>query len=377
MKADHFSRFGPNIDRICTALFDAAAEGLVLVDDRGKIQLANPRMEELFGYQETELIGRPIETLIPDHLRSSHRGHMQKYMGKPTRRSMGIGMDLLAQRKDGSTFPVEISLNYFESDDKTYVMALITDITLRKKADAAIEELNAERKLNVIKSRFVSMASHEFRTPLSTILTSLSLLMRYQDPGMEAKRQKHFDRIRSAVHNLTGILDDFLSLDKLETGKIESQPERFDIRELLDRIVSEMQALAKPGQNVTFTHDGNPQFINDPRLLRNILLNLMSNAIKYSGEDKNITVTSKLADGKLVVSVKDEGIGIPTNEQKHLFERFFRAHNAMNIQGTGLGLNIVQKYLALMKGDISFTSVENQGSTFTVRIPNHEKDTAD
>ena len=221
-----------------------------------------------------------------------------------------------------------------------------------------------------MKSRFVSMASHEFRTPLSTVLSSVSLVDRYTKPEDEAKRAKHINRIKSSVRNLTSILNDFLSLDKLEQGKIDIAPTRFSIIEFSKDIVEEMQAVSKINQKVVYKHRGKQtELQTDKQILKNIVINLMSNAIKYSPEATTIWMSSRLDESGLVISVKDEGIGIPEKDQKHMFERFFRSKNSINIQGTGLGLNIVSRYLDMIDGSIKFESEENVGSTFTVTLP--------
>jgi PAS domain S-box-containing protein len=366
-------------DRICNTLFSSAAEGIVVTDHEGMMRMVNPRAEEMFGYTSAEMLGQKVELLVTESARNQHTGEREQYMRQPARRSMGIGMDLEARRKDGSTFPVEISLNHFEVDGEAFAMALITDITLRKHAEKELARLTAaqdtvkalekERKLNELKSRFVSMASHEFRTPLSTILTSLSLLSRYEGPAQEEYRQKHYNRIRASVHNLTAILNDFLSLDKLESGRLSAHIEDIDLPDMLEDVVDEMQNMCKEGQRIEFSFEGDPKVTTDRHMLRNIILNLISNAIKYSGNGKLVEVTAIVANEKIHVNVRDHGIGIPEADKEHMFERFFRANNAINIQGTGLGLNIVKRYLDLLGGEIAFESQVGKGTTFRIALP--------
>ncbi len=249
------------------------------------------------------------------------------------------------------------------------ILVIEKNVTEQKKIQDKIQRtLKRERELNELKSRFVSMASHEFRTPLSTILTSASLLSRYQQEDQQAKREKHISRIKTSVHNLTGILNDFLSLDKLETGAVESNPVKFDIDEFTREVCDQVIPTLKPRQNLVYEHHGDVQVRLDKQLLNNILINLLSNASKYSDEGKDIKVIITCEDQLVTIQVRDYGIGISKEDQTHLFERFFRAHNAMNIQGTGLGLNIVQKYVELMGGKITFQSELGEGSTFIVEI---------
>lgn len=236
--------------------------------------------------------------------------------------------------------------------------------------------LEKERELNELKSKFVTIASHEFRTPLSTILSSASLISRYNDDT--EKREKHISRIKSAVNNLTGILNDFLSISKLEEGKVSGSPEKFDIIEFSRDIVEEMQAVAQEYQQISYNHQGEEtMIIMDKQMLKNVLINLLSNAIKYSPKGTDVDFTTEITRENLRISIKDRGIGIPEEDKPHLFSRFFRAGNAGNIQGTGLGLNIVKKYIDLMKGTIDYTSEAGKGTEFTVVLPVRSHLTAD
>ncbi len=244
------------------------------------------------------------------------------------------------------------------------------ELLLQKKREELREALDKEKELSELKSRFVTMASHEFRTPLSTILSSASLIGKYNEPGHLSNRIKHIERIKSSVHNLTSILNDFLSLGKLEEGKIYCTPVEFDITDFVSEIVSELKELTKPGQKIIQSHKGtNSKVLLDKNLTRNICINLLSNAVKYSSENSPIEFLTTLNENELIITVKDFGMGIPEPEQQHIFERFFRANNAANIQGTGLGLNIVKKYVELMGGTVSFESVADKGTTFTVILP--------
>jgi PAS domain S-box-containing protein len=250
-------------------------------------------------------------------------------------------------------------------------LIVANNITEQKKAAGEVlKALEKERQLNTLKSRFVSMASHEFRTPLSTIMSSVTLIGRYKDPIYEEKRTKHIDRIKGSVRNLNNILNDLLSLGKLEEGKISIHPETFDLCNFTQEVVEEHQAVAKEGQVIHYRHEGIEQLVSlDKHLLKNIFHNLLSNAIKYSPPDSEIEVRTHWQAESLTLEVQDQGMGIPTEEHEHLFERFFRARNATNIQGTGLGLNIVKEYVSLMDGKISFISKLEGGTTFTIILP--------
>ncbi len=364
------------------ALFEYATVGIIVVSKEGRIELANPFTEKLFGYKQEELVRQPIEILVPEALRERHVHHRENYVRKPKVRPMGLGLNLLARRKNGTEFPVEISLGYYQLEDEQLAVAFITDITDRNRhrdeLEAKVKErtleltqsLEREKELNEMKSRFVSIASHEFRTPLSTIMTSISLIGAYNKEGQEDKRKKHIDRINSAVNNLTNILNDYLSLDKLGQGKVEIIKESFDIHRFASEIVEEVNGLLKPGQHIVVLHQGDKVVFQDKKILKNMFLNLLSNAIKYSGEEQEILLSIEVSNNYVIIQVKDHGIGIPKEEQKNLFTKFFRAKNASNIQGTGLGLYIVSKYVELLDGVIGFSSIPDHGTTFTIEFPN-------
>jgi len=219
------------------------------------------------------------------------------------------------------------------------------------------------------------MASHEFRTPLSTILSSISLVNKYNDSHQDEKINKHVQRIKSAVTNMTLILNDFLSAEKLEEGKVQVRKEEINLKALIMEVIAEVNGILKTGQKIDFQHKGSDLAWLDKQMIRNIMLNLVSNAIKFSPENKSISVRSNVANDKILIDVADQGMGIPKEEHEHLFGRFFRAKNVTNIQGTGLGLNIVAKYLETMNGKIEFTSELEKGTTFNITIPNTKPDT--
>lgn len=388
------------------ALFNFATEGILVTNSKGEIIRINPSAEKLFGYAKGELVGKRVELLVPKRLNAKHETQRHHYTENPHARSMGKGMDLLGLKKDGTEFPVEISLSPFHSADGNFVIAFIIDITLRKQAEEKLknysaelekqvnnrtlilqeaigelektkqdlhEALEKEKELSELKSRFVSMASHEFRTPLATILSSLSLVTKYGEMEDKERQSKHIHRIKSSINNLTDILNDFLSASKLEEGRVENNPVKLNLKQFISDTISEMQTLVKDGQKINYKHTGHDAAHLDPKHFKNILFNLITNAIKFSGEGKPILVSSVNENGAMKISVKDEGIGISKADQEHLFERFFRGHNASYIQGTGLGLNIVAKYVEVLNGNIEFTSEENKGTTFTITLPANSK----
>ena len=239
-----------------------------------------------------------------------------------------------------------------------------------------MESLEKEKSLNEAKSRFVSMASHEFRTPLSSILSSVFLVEKYtdlieNDNEIEyiENREKHISRIKKSINHLTEILNDFLSLDKLDQGKIEAKREEFNLKLFSEEIIEEVKSILKFGQTITHEFSGELIIFQDKKILKNIYLNLISNAIKYSQEGKKIILNVEVTKKKVQIKIEDEGIGIPKEDQNNLFTKFFRAGNALNIEGTGLGLNIVKRYVELIGGSINFNSQEEIGTTFIVQFP--------
>ncbi|MTI38670.1 PAS domain-containing sensor histidine kinase [Fulvivirga lutimaris] len=406
------------------AIFETCEEGIIVVNSEGRIILANQSSKRLFGYSIDELLALSVDDLLPSSLRKKHAELRKGYSKNPQPRRMGRGRDLQAQKKDGSLFPVEISLNQTFINDDSHTVAFIIDITDRKVIEEALKNseeqlivyaselekrvqartkeldetikkledvnhhledeiverkkaqedvvsaLENEKELNELKSRFVSMASHEFRTPLSAILSSASLISKYNDPGTEEKRLRHVDKIKSSINNLNNILNDFLSLAKIEEGKTEIQVTEFNISDLANEAINDIEEVLKSGQHVELRKFGTERKLkSDEKLLRNIFINLLSNASKYSFENSKIILDVIYGKNNIDIHVTDQGIGIDLTDQKHLFERFFRAKNATNIQGTGLGLNIVKKHVELLSGSITFESQLNIGTTFKVKLP--------
>jgi signal transduction histidine kinase len=217
------------------------------------------------------------------------------------------------------------------------------------------------------------MASHEFRTPLATIKSSLSLVKKYGEMNDAEKQDKHINKIKSSISNLTDILNDFLSVSQLEEGKVSNLAEELNLSEFVSEIITELQPICKQGQKIVYTHEGSPKAYFDLKLLRNILFNLISNAIKFSGEDSPIEVRTTVSASETILRVRDHGIGIAKQDQTHLFERFFRGRNVTHIQGTGLGLNIVARYVEMLNGSITFESEENKGTEFIITLPYYNR----
>ena len=282
------------------------------------------------------------------------------------------------------SFDMECKKKYFSVNTKSLLdekdiissaLFVFNDITNQKKIERKAQNaLKKEQELNELKSRFISMASHEFRTPLSAIQTSAILIGKQNKLGKEEKREKYVGQIKKNVKNLVVILDDLLSLSKLEEGKVTANRELFDFINFSKTLIEEIKITTKIGQKIIFSSPEKTLLINlDPKLVRHIALNLLSNAIKYSSENSQINFKVKQDNQHISLEIEDQGIGIPKEEQEKLFERFFRARNAQNIEGTGIGLNIVRQYVELMDGTIDFKSESNNGSTFIVKWTKPDK----
>jgi PAS domain S-box-containing protein len=535
------------------ALFNYASIGILITNAKGEIQMANKYIERQFGYESGELIGKAVEVLVPMRFAGRHVHHREKFSHDPHSRPMGLGMELAGLKKDGSEFPVEVSLGHYKIDEDSYALAFINDITQRKETEHAIIQLNAhleqkvkegsqslaitveqlgnqiketerkdaelervntflnniwnhagaiificdntgiiqffnpaaekalgysaehvvgllsletfhlqndlikradeitaltgnpvkpgfdifsalaelnlgnnqewnyvrkdgstffvslnvtplkdqqnnissylgiaidisekkkaesellaaldkERELNELKSRFVSMASHEFRTPLSAVLSSAYLLSKYVKSEDQPHREKHIQRIVSSVTSLTEILNDFLSVGKIEEGEIHPRYAFYDIEDQMNEVVQSVQHLLKKDQSISYKHTGTKTVRLDATMMKHIVINLLSNAVKFSNENSTISLTTDISGKKLQLAVQDRGIGIPSDDIQNLFKRFFRSSNVTNIQGTGLGLHIVGKYVDLMDGTITCESNLGEGTTFILTFINN------
>jgi two-component system sensor kinase FixL len=388
--------------KLLHAIIESAIDGIITIDVRGNIETMNPAALKLFGYKPDEVTGRNICILMPEPDRSAHDGYLNHHQQTGEKRIIGIGREVLGLRKDKTTFPFRLAVNEVEYEERIIYTGFIHDLSKEKMAeeslkkytqeleqkvkdrtqnlqkviaelesarDEASSSLEKEKELNQLKTRFVSMASHEFRTPLTSVQLSASLIDKYADKPDPENIHRHIGKIKHSVNHLTGILNDFLSMEKLEAGNTLPQLQEFDIVEFSEELIEEMQLLAKKNQNIIYQHTGVISEVTlDSVLLKNSVINLVSNAIKYSGEDTLIEFNTECTGDEVCITVKDNGIGIPEEEQKHLFEAFFRAHNTGDIPGTGLGLNIVKRYAELMGGEVLCKSGQNLGTSITLRF---------
>lgn len=387
------------------AIFQEAAIGIIVTNSRFEIILSNHFADTLFGYGTSELMGENISLLIPNHLKDRHHGHLENIgPEKPISRPMGIGLDLKAKRKDGSLFPIEISLSHFKASDSMHYIAFVSDVTLKRKVEMELIlknqqinqlnetleqevaartqalqntldklEVNAkeleislekEKVLGDLKTRFVSMASHEFRTPLTSILGSATLIEKYAKAEDQPKREQHINRIKSSVSHLTEILEEFLSVGKLEDGKLELHPSEFSVRDFLLDIISDFSTYQR---TIRLELEGDYTCVQDASILRKVIFNGLSNALKFSQKEVVLRVIPQKES--ITLAIIDQGIGISEEDQKHLFERFFRGGNATVIQGTGLGLHLIDRYIRLLGGKVEIKSELNKGTELYIQLP--------
>lgn len=363
------------------AILDNAGAMIIATNEKGIIRFFNPEASVNTGYAESEVINKQSPIIFHDQNEIARkRRELFKEFGLVIKDDIDVMVEKSKRdihdeeqytyiRKNGSTFPVLLTITAIRNNEGeiTGYMGVAIDISARKKAEEDLREaLNKEKELSELKSRFVSMASHEFRTPLSTVLSSAYLIEKYTSAEDQAKRKKHLQRIVSSVNMLTDILNDFLSLGRIEEGKIQVRLTRFDLYELVTSQTGEMKGILKEQQKIHYQHQGNREVVLDPSLLKHIIINLVSNASKFSPPDMPIEIRTIVDDDRVILSVKDQGMGISKEDQKHLMERFFRGVNAGNIQGTGLGLHLVSKYAELMNGTVEFTSELEKGTEFHI-----------
>jgi two-component system sensor kinase FixL len=385
------------------AIIQNAIDGIITIDERGKVESINPSACKLFDYLPEEVIGNNVSMLMPSPDKEQHDTYLENYHRTGRAHILGIGREVKGLKKGGTIFPFRLGISEVQYSGRKIYTGFIHDLSREKEAENTLKEyaahleelveertqslsdtvlalqkakedvsfsLEKERELGLLKSRFVSIASHEFRTPLTSIQLSVSLIEKYAESFNSPNIVKHVGKVKAAVGNLTGILNDFLSLEKLESGKQEPLYYEFDLVKFSEEITEEMQVMAKQNQNIIYQHTGTQNVIRlDQNLLKNCIVNLITNAIKYSGENTFIDFNTEINEQECIITISDNGIGIPEADQTHLFEAFFRAHNTGTIPGTGLGLNIVSRYTRLMNGKIHFKSVVHQGTLFTISFP--------
>ncbi|MCH4553886.1 PAS domain-containing sensor histidine kinase [Aestuariibaculum lutulentum] len=362
-------------------IFDESLNEIYVFDAHTlKFVNANYGAQKNIGYSLEELKAMTPLDLTKSETESNFRKTIKSLLKKDIEK---LEFESIHKRKDGSEYPIEVHLQLSRLNEMDVLVAIILDITERKNYTTNLENqveertkqlekaLNKEKELNELKTSFLSLVSHEFKTPLSAILTSCELLNKYQLEEQQDKRNKHIKTVVDKVHFLNNILNDFLSVEKLETGKVNYRFSDFKLSKVINEAVYDANMHLKEGQQIKYPENIDDLSIyQDEKIIQLILSNLLYNAIKYSHESTSIELIVKQDNNTTTIKVIDQGIGIPEKDQKHIFERYFRAENVLNTQGTGIGLNIVKNHLENLGGSICFETKEDIGSTFIITFPN-------
>ncbi|HEX6677863.1 MAG TPA: PAS domain S-box protein [Actinomycetes bacterium] len=360
-------------------LLESAPDAVVIVDPDGRITLVNRQTEQLFGYQREELLGQPIEALVPKRFHARHVGHRDGYLANPGVRPMGAGLQLFGRRRDGSEFPVEISLSPLETDQGTLVSAAVRDITARKRAEAALKEATlAAEQANQAKSEYLSRMSHELRTPLNAILGFAQLL---EMEGLRPDQREGMGHIVAGARHLLALINEVLDIAAIEAGRLALSVEPVAVAGVLAEAISLIRPLADQ-QGILLVDPAetcDAHVRGDRQRLRQILLNLLSNAVKYNREGGSVQLAcERMGSEHLRIKVTDTGIGVAPESIERLFVPFDRLGSERTpVEGTGLGLPLTQRLAEAMGGALGVASTVGQGSTFWVELPLTERPTGD
>lgn len=357
-----------DVDISLSEILETMSEAYVRLDAQWRYEYLNSRALRLISKPKDELIGKVLWDVFPDAAETE--------IGKALIKAVELG----EAAKFEAYYPytdrwLKVRVHPSSKGISIFYTNITDRVRFRQSLEAKVKErtfelaesLAREKELNDMKSRLVSIASHEFRSPLSTILSSVGLIETYLTLAQPENIHKHVCRVKTSVKHLSDLLNDFLSLDKLEQGKVRAENADFNLQQFLLETLNELDPVLKPGQSIKFSFRGKSLVHTDNKIIHNIVLNLVTNAIKYSNDE--IVVTAEVSKGVINITVADKGIGIPVDEQEHLFSKYYRATNVGGIQGTGLGLSIVKRYVETLGGTIDFTSSKGQGTTFMVSLP--------
>ncbi|MCF8716447.1 PAS domain S-box protein [Joostella atrarenae] len=395
---------------IFSLISESISEGIMVIDSTYKVISINSTLLSMFEYSEEELINNDFYKLIPENYHSKHDKYVSDYYTTASKRKMAGGRQLWGVKKSGQKIPIKIGLNPFFYEGKKYIVAIIIDVSSSMEYEKKITQLNQnleskikertknlqdlvkvlekeilhrkdieeklkkslikEKELNDLKSEFLTLVTHEFKTPLSNILISSTLASKYKKNEEQSIRDKHIIDIQTKVKFLTNILNDFLSIEKLEAGENQYNLSEFDVIFLTNQCVKESETSLLEGQKIkitSFLKNSNLYF--DQKIFKLIITNLLSNAIKYSPKNATIIVNLNRSDKFILLRVIDSGYGIPEQDQKHIFSRYYRGKNGMITHGTGIGLYMIKKHINNLKGAIHFNSNVDVGSEFLVKLP--------
>lgn len=349
------------------AVLDNSSDAIILADSEGKIQQVNPAFTAMFGYPAEQVVGQSLVTFAqPDHADS-----LQDMLRRVVDTYQPGRIELPCRRRDGSQFETDMALtSIVEGHQVGSIVCSVRDVTERKMIEQElVRALEKEKELNELKSRFVSMISHEFRTPLAVILASSGILIQYNERLNEEQKKERLQQIQAKVHQLDTLLDTVLSIGRAESVGVDFHPEPVNLKALCESLVDEAQLTTSRHQIHFKCEDEGRAVLVDKKLIQQALVNLLTNAIKYSPGGGPIHFTLSCNHQEVSITVQDEGIGIPQEDQKRMFEMFHRAQNVGVISGTGLGLSIIKQAVEAHNGSISFESQVGAGTTFIIVFP--------
>jgi PAS domain S-box-containing protein len=357
-------------------LLESTPDGIVMANPTGHIVIANGQAESLFGYEPGELRGKSVDILLPERFRMAHVGHRSNYFTQPRKRAMGSGLDLAGMRKDGTEFPIEISLSPLRTEESAFVMSAIRDISERKRFERTLQEKNVElAAANQAKDRFLASMSHELRTPLNAIIGFTGTLLMGLPGPLTPDQYKQLRTVQGSGRHLLALINDLLDVAKIEAGKVELSLEPVDCCAVLEEVLNTLRQQAESkGLRLTAELPQGPlMWRTDRRALSQIVINLAGNAVKFTDSGSVLVRLSQhRQDGgeQLHISVEDTGVGIPEEDQPKLFGAFSRVGSLRPraSEGTGLGLHLSQKLAELLGGNIVFVSEAGRGSTFTLQL---------
>jgi PAS domain S-box-containing protein len=345
---------------------ESCPSGMIMADRDGRIVMVNSEVERMFGYRDEEIIGQPIEMLLPERLRSLHSSQRSEYAQRPAKRQLGIGQDFFARRKDGTEFPVEVGLNTIQAREGLFILSVIIDITVRKQLDRLKEE-------------FVSTVSHELRTPLTSIAGSLGLLLGTAAGDLPESARRLLSIAHSNSQRLSKLVNDILDIEKLESGHVVFKFRIVELQTLIEQTVAANRGFAD-AYLIHLRHDiaADLEVWADPDRLSQVITNLVSNAIKFSPPDGEVVVAAERRGNAMRISVRDHGAGIPPEFKPHVYQRFAQADGASTRKngGTGLGLSIVKEIVTRLGGEVGFDDAPGGGTIFYVDLQSCEQPSA-